>query len=229
MRKILFLLLFILTINVNAQESSNVVKWSPASLYFNSALFQWEQHVGKNGLILDIGIPINTSISGRFGITSNTVASSKVGLETVQVGYRFYISKQPIYGTYLEPYFKTQTLRGTIVCNNNLGTVNAYLYTNNFGLQLGKQWLFGKHFVLDFYPIGLELGRVNGSAISKSDTEDKAIIIENSFNTDVKSYLPKYVRSNYYVGRYQTEVSAQLHSSWYPSFRTGFMIGYKFK
>lgn len=231
MKKVLVILLMLLSYTTIAQNYETVVKFLPFNLKYNSPSFEIERLDCRNSLLVTVVLPYNSSISGRsFGkLYIDPKQYSNINLHTysTRVAYRHYTQLNKVFGLYYEGYFKCQTLdwSGDVRNKNiNMGNINGYLFTTNAGIQIGYQFLIKKKLVVDFYAIGLELGTINGGNNSKSTDLDKAKYMLEYTNRMTK-YIPTRVVE---ISTNINDVDMDIRSFSYPYFRSGISIGYRF-
>lgn len=238
MKKLFIVIMMLLaSYALQAQRYEDGVKFLPYNLHYNSATIEWEHQEGKNSLIVGIGIPYWSSILGRsygeFTLDNTNFNSAKLYTYTIRAAYRHYFSNTPMEGLYLEGYIKSQTLdwRTHIInpaTKTIAGALNGYFYTVSPGLQLGYQYMLNKHFLVDFYILGIEMCRVNGNAVSTSTSIADRNYTNGFVNDLANRYLPKNAQKLYSVSTDNTTANYKLEGFGYPWFRLGISVGYRF-
>lgn len=215
MKKLLTILLIVLSFTLNAQQYVDIVKIQPLSMIANSATFEWEHIENCNALTVTIGLPINGSTKKDW-----FNAPSKLHTYNIRAGYRHYTSNTLQF--YIEPYVKCQTIDWDSKLKQ--GWTEGYLFTTNAGFSLGYQATW-KHFIVDIYPIGFEIGRMNGRLDTYSKTSEDADFMEQ-YVSKLSNKLPN--NSPVHFSRYDNKVEAVLNLKTYYWIRSGISIGYRF-
>ena len=170
----LFLIL-ILGINTFAQDKpavspeKNVIKVNTLALFVLTGSVFYEREISDlNSLQLGVAYLGYKISDTRF---TGIILTPEV---------RFYVRKDALDGFYVAPYFRYQSFG----YNNteSVETEKGSLTTYGGGVALGRQWIFAKGFVLDFF-IG---GHYSGSSIDiTSGSEPTNIAKFEGFRTRV--------------------------------------------
>ena len=214
-KSIVIILLAIATI-AQAQRYTDIVKVQPLSLIGNSFTAEWEHIENHNAITVTIGLPVNgPSKKDWFN------APSDLHTYNVRAGYRHYTTDKR--RLYFEPYLKCQTIDWRSVLKQ--GFTDGYLFTTNAGVSLGYQ-ITWKQLVIDLYPLGVEVGRLNGGLDSYSKTEADARYM-TQYIADLSGKLPR--NSTVHIYQDGKNVNAVLDLKTYYWLRSGFSIGYRFQ
>ncbi len=250
MKKLIFYLFFLnINLAASAQEQnisefkpSNIVKFLPLSLPFNSISFEYERMISaKNSISMEIGIPDKKSIIGKYGIPINSdLKTAEFSVSALRGAFRHYTGKKSLpKGFYIEPYFKYQHLEGKASIDgvdnqgdNYSGKSDINFNTINIGCQLGFQFLIAKRISLDLYFLGLEGGLINGNITTTptSYTEYDPIILgvlKNVIDQKI-SEAPSIIRNNVSTTVTQNSILLKAHNVPYPWYRGGISIGFVF-
>jgi hypothetical protein len=163
---------------VDAQHQNITLKWAPTGLILGGLSLQGEYGFLKHSsLTAKIGIPVSRSQNAKY--SGNDAAMHMKALSFL-AGYRRYLSKRPMRGFYVEPFFTyahhtsdgmgSGTLDGSPVTmgfNNDYNGIGA-------GVQLGSQFIIGKRFVIDLFFFGPQ--------VTSSTNYFKAIDATNSIS-----------------------------------------------
>jgi len=220
----------------------NVVKFLPLNLQFNSVAFEYERMINfKNSLTLEIGLPSQKSIIGKYGINSNSdLKSAEFGTTTIMAAYRHYTGKRKLpKGFYIAPYLKYQQLTGragiTGVNDQSIpyaGNIDFKLNTINLGCQLGVQVLIAKRVSIDLYFLGLEGGYLSGNITTTpsltGQSQAVALGVLNDVISQNISKLPSFAKNKISVTETTTQVIVKADNIPYPWFRGGISIGFAF-
>jgi len=229
MKKILLIILLLISNSIFAQDNNWVARFSPQDLYFNQINIGVEFNQSKNSIIVDIGIPWNRQYYNKFNINHRNFSFDKLSSDVVRIAYRNYTSNNKKFGFYYEGYFKEQTIRSKFITQNPyVGVLNAYVYTTNLGAQLGYQFIMWHRVLADLYFFGIEAGRANGRVIGESNTTQQAIYLYNIIENSVNNNIPRYARKNFHEYIYGIHTAGELHSTIYPWIRSGISIVYRF-
>lgn len=212
----LIILLLAFTTMVQAQRYTDIVKVQPLSMIGNSLTAEWEHIEGRNALTVTVGVPVDAATKKNW-----FNAPSKLHTYNIRAGYRHYTGIQKTF--YLEPYLKCQTIDWGSKLKQ--GWTEGYLFTTNAGISVGYQVTW-KHLVLDIYPIGIEVGRMNGrlNTYSKSDADSEFM---ESYVRELSQRLPDGSEVN--ISRDAGRVEAVLNLKTYFWMRSGVSIGYRFQ
>lgn len=246
---ILFVVFAIFTMFAEAQDLDssrsqvkNVLKFHPFTLPFNSVSFEYERMINsKNAVSLQVGIPNQQSIMGKYGISANSdLKTAAFGSTIIRGAYRHYTGKSMLpKGFYIEPYLKYQHLNGGASIAGVDDSGDAYsgksdikFNTLNVGCQLGIQFLIAKKVSLDFYFFGLEGGIFNGNIATTptSYTEYNPYIlsvIKNVIDQNIAD-APALIRNKLTTTQTATQVIIHANNAFYPWFRGGISIGFAF-
>jgi len=220
----------------------NVVKFQPFTLPFNSISFEYERMINhKNSLTLQIAIPNQQSVMGKYGINSNSdLKTAEFGTKVLRGAYRHYTGKNNLpKGFYIEPYLKYQQLKGGASIagvddqgDPYSGKSEIKFNTINAGCQFGVQFLIVKRVSIDLYFLGLEGGILNGKIATTptSYTEyDPFIlgIIKNVIDQNI-AQAPAIVRNKLITTQTSTQVIINANNAPYPWIRGGISIGFAF-
>ena len=225
-----------------AFQLKNVVKFLPLNLPFHNVSFEYERMINpKNSLTLDIGLPFQKSIMGKYGINSNSdLKTAEFGTTAVRGAYRHYTGKQKLpKGFYIEPYLKYQQIKGnaSIEGTNSMeipyaGTSDINLHTLNIGCQLGIQFLIAKRVSVDLFFLGLEGGFLSGNITttptSSTQYDPITLAVLKEVITQNIADLPSFVKNKLSVTQTDTQVIVKATSMPYPWFRGGISIGFAF-
>ena len=220
----------------------NVVKFLPLNLQFNSVAFEYERMINvKNSVTLEIGLPSQKSIIGKYGINANSdLKTAEFGTTTLKAAYRHYTGKRKLpKGFYIEPYLKYQKIAGnaSIEGINDMdihyaGKADFKLNTINVGCQLGVQILIAKRVSVDLYFLGLEGGYLSGNITttpSISDQYDPIVLsVLNDVITQNITNLPSFVKNKISVKQTDNQVIVKANNIPYPFYRGGISIGFAF-
>ena len=212
MKKSIFILLLAIATTLSAQD---IVKIQPLSLIANSLTFEWEHIEGKKALIITIGIPVNSEAKKNW-----FNAPSDIHTYNIRAGLRKYTTEKK--RVYFEPYFKCQTIDWGSKLKQ--GWTEGYIFTTNAGISLGYQTTW-KHLVFDFYPLGIEVGRMNGRLETYSKTDSDAEFME-AYVRDLSGKLPN--NSPVHISRDAGKVEAVLNLKTYFWLRAGVSVGWRF-
>lgn len=212
MKKSIIILLLAIATTLNAQD---IVKIQPLSLIGNSLTFEWEHIEGRNAITVTVGLPVN-------GPTKKDWFNAPSDLHTynVRTGYRHYSTDKLRF--YVEPYLKCQTIDWDSKLKQ--GWTEGYLFTTNAGISLGYQLTF-KHLVVDLYPLGFEVGRMNGRLATYSKNAEDADFMEE-YAKDLSGKLPK--NSPAHFSKSDNRVEAVLNLKTYYWLRSGVSVGWRF-
>ena len=228
--------------NSDDYKIKNIVKFQPVTLPFNAVSFEYERMInGNNAVTLQVGIPNQKSIMGKFGINSNSdLKSAEFGSTIIRGAYRHYIGQSTLpKGFYIEPYLKYQQLKGGASIagvddhgDPYSGKSDVKFNTINMGCQLGIQFLIAKRVSLDLYFLGLEGGLLNGTIATTptSYTEYNPIILtvlKNVIDQNI-AQAPSFIRNKLTTTQTSTQVLINAKSAVYPWIRGGFSIGFAF-
>jgi len=223
------------TVAIN--QPNIAVKWAPTGLVLGSFSIQAEYNFGgKSSLTAKIGLPANTHHSFTY---ANNDADFSMKATSFLAGYRTYLSKKHLHGWYYEPYFKYvhQTGEGTEtgMLNNRPAT---FSFTNDYngvgvGVQLGTQFLIGKHFVIDLFLLGPEINSATNSfkAMEVSSTMPWTYHDARETENNIRNFIDQFPfirkRTNIFVDSENKRVSADFKGA-LPGIRTGVSIGFAF-
>ena len=229
--------------NSRDNERKNAIKFLPLTLSTNSVSFQYERMIDtKNSLSLQVGLPNQKSIIGKYGIGGTTdLKTAEFGTTTLRTAFRHYTGKQKsLKGFYIEPYLKYQHLKGVATLDgmNDLdipyaGVSDIKLNSFNLGCQLGIQFLIAKRVSLDFYFLGLEGGFLSGNMITTptpSNQYDNTIVLtvlKDVIDQKITD-LPSFIRKKLTSVQTDTQVIVKGRSIPYPLYRGGVSIGFTF-
>ncbi len=220
----------------------NVVKFLPINLQFNSVAFEFERMINiKNSVSLEIGLPSQKSIVGKYGINANSdLKTAGFGTTTLRAAYRHYTGKQKLpKGFYLEPYIKYQQIKGNASIEGvndaeipYAGTSDFKFNTLNMGCQLGVQFLIAKKVSIDLFFMGLEGGFLTGNiktTPSLSTQYDPIILsVLNEVIAQNIASLPSFIKNKLSVNQTDTQVIVKANNIPYPWFRGGVSFGIAF-
>ena len=236
--------LFALAQNQNSNELhlKNVLKFQPFNLPFNAFSFEYERMInGKNSVAIQIGIPNQQSIMGKYGITANSdLKTAAFGSAIIRGAYRHYTGKSGLpKGFYIEPYLKYQHLKGEASIagvddsgDPYSGKSDINFRTVNAGCQLGLQFLIAKRVSLDFYFLGLEGGLLSGNIATTptSYTEYNPFIlavIKNVIDQNI-AQAPAIIRNKITTTQTPTQIKINANNALYPWIRGGISVGFAF-
>ena len=244
--KTLFILFFLATQHISAQEiqndanqkiDKNIAKFNLIGFSING---QYERILSKR---VSIAISYRVLPSGKFlfrGLFPTTDPRARESLNNLIVSnsaitpeVRFYLGKKGFgQGFYLAPFFRSAKFGGNgigidfTLDNGQTATFNmeGNVKANTFGLLIGAQWKLGRNLWLDWQIIGPHYGSGNGnvtgiSNISLSPTE--RINLENALR-DIS--IP-FIKQNVSVSPNQAIVN--LNGPW-AGLRTGLSLGFDF-
>ena len=216
MKTTIFLFLMVISINLQAQRYTDIVKFQPLATIANSVTFEWEHIEGRKSLIVAIGLPVDGEAKKDwFNAPSNLHTSN------IMAGLRLYATVKK--RAYIQPFAKCQTIDW---CSElKQGKTDGYLFTTSAGISIGYQVVF-KHFIFDFYPLGLEFGRVNGDLKTYSGSRSDGDYMYSYINNFAEK-LPRNPRLD--ISRNGNEFTADLAPTTFFWLRSGFSIGYKFQ
>jgi hypothetical protein len=239
MKKTLFLLLAIFRLHftyaqdIETPSLNTTLKWAPAGLILGNISIQGEYSFGKQSLTAKIGIPVNSHHTLQYD-GKDAVFDMKA--MSFLAGYRVYLSKRPLKGLYLEPYFKYvhHSSEGTGVGKFSYRNVNLN-FTNEFngagfGIQLGSQFKIGKRFILDFYFLGLEINSASNDfkAVERAPNSTWTIAEAQDAKRDIRNFINKFpfLKNNTTVMADATNrtVAANFKGA-IPGFRIGLALG----
>jgi hypothetical protein len=220
-------------------QRKNVVKFLPATLPFHSVSFEYERMINnKNSIALQIGLPNQKSIMGKYGIDANSdLKTAEFGTTTIRAAYRHYTGKKKLpKGFYIEPYLKYHHFKANASIEgvndqqiSYAGTSDVKLNSLNMGCQLGVQFLIVKRVTLDLYFLGLEGGFLNGNIITTPTPNDAITLSAIKEVIDQKiADLPSFIGNKLTSTQTENQVIVNANSTPYPMIRGGISIGIAF-
>ena len=233
------LLLVFISLHSAAQEEKQfsptvTIKWAPTGLIAGNVSLQAEYNIaGKNSLTGKIGIPSNTKRQLEY---DGKDVDFTMKATSFLAGYRRYLSKKPMHGLYVEPYFKYVHHTAEGVGTGRLDNRNVTLhFTNNYngygiGAQLGAQFLVGKRFTIDLFFLGPEINAANNDlkAVEVSNTVPWTQVEANDAERDIKQFLDQFPfiknRTTVIVDRENKRVMAHFKGA-LPGYRAGVSFG----
>ena len=230
--------LFAQNMDYSGANYKNVVKFLPINLVFHSISFEYERMInGRNSAIIGIGIPYQNPMGDNVGTAAQADFKSRdFGTMHIRAAYRHYTGKtQQAKGFYLEPYLKYQRIKGTAeisgvddqTSQSYSGSLDAKLYSYNFGFQLGAQFLIAKKITVDLYFLGLEAGFLSGNANAITPNSQSASIIRTKVQEAVDD-LPSGMSNHFTISQTGNVVNAKASNALYPWYRGGVSIGIAF-
>lgn len=233
------LLLVICSVRLIAQEDKPynpavTIKWAPTGLLVGSVSLQVEYNIaGKNSLTGKIGIPSNTK--RQFEYDGKDVDFTMKATSFL-AGYRRYLSKRPMRGLYLEPYFKyvhhisegvgTGTLDSRTVTMNFTNNYNAY----GIGAQFGAQFLVAKRITIDLFFLGPEINSADNAlkAVEISNTIPWTQVEAQDAERTIREFIDQFPfiknRTTIMVDRDNKRVMANFKGA-LPGYRAGVSFG----
>ena len=221
-----------------ATTSPNItVKWAPTGYILGNLSLQGEYNFGgKNSLTAKIGLPVSARHSFTF---DEKDADFTLKATSFLAGFRTYFSKKHLRGFYYEPFFKYvhHTSEGT--GTGSLSSRSAvFNFTNDYngvgvGVQLGAQFLLGKHFVLDLFFLGPEINSASNSfkAVDVSNTLPWTYDDQWEAERQIRKFIDQFpfIRNKTVVmiDRENKRVIADFKGA-LPGLRTGVSIGFAF-
>jgi hypothetical protein len=227
---------------VTDYQSKNLIKFLPFTLPFNSVSFEYERLINpKNSVVLQVGIPNQQSIMGKYGINPNSDLKTAVfGSTIIRGGYRHYTGKSRLpKGFYLEPYLKYQHFKGDASIagvddqgDPYSGNSEIKLNTVNLGCQMGVQFLIAKRVSLDLYFLGLEGGLLSGKIVTTPTTNSEynpiiLSVLKNVIDQNIAD-APAMIRNKLSTTQTASQVIVNLSSTPYPWIRGGISLGFAF-
>jgi len=222
----------------SATYKKNVVKFLPVNISLNSISFEYERMIDPNySLSLGIGIPIQGSIIGKYGIDDHSnLKKADFSSMHLRAALRYYTGNKMLpKGFYIEPYLKYQHINADAKYEglNNLnntykGDLTAKLNTYNLGVQIGYQFLISNTVTIDLYFLGLEGGLAFGKITSTSISNPSDA---NDIEADIKKTvadLPFFIKNWLTVTKENNQVFVEANKLQYPWYRAGFSIGIAF-
>jgi hypothetical protein len=210
------------------------LKWAPTGLILGNLSFQGEYGFGKkSSLTAKIGIPVNRMYEATYDDNNADISMKALSF---LAGYRIYLSKQPLKGFYIEPFFKyvhhTSEGTGVGMLDNEEVTMN---FTNDYnaagiGAQLGTQFRIGKRVVIDLFFFGPELNSAknNFKAVDISNSSAWNAIQSNEAEQDIREFLDEFPfirkKVDVMVDANNRTVRANFKGA-LPGVRTGVSIG----
>lgn len=214
MKRILLLVLMFTSLMLSAQKYVDIVRFQPTSLIVNSSLLEWEHREGNKAIIVAVGLPFNRKpVKDWFNAPDSKLHTYSVAFE-----YRHYYAK----GFYGGVRIGCQSIDWE--SKLKYGKADGYIFTTNLTLQPGYE-LIMKRFVIDFYPVGIQLGMANGKLDGYANNSSES---ENMYNhvKRLGDKLPNNARVK--ISQDRTIINAETKVFPYPWLRSGISIGYKF-
>ena len=170
--------------------SRHFVKLNLPGIFINNYSLQYEYALSRkfslalNARIMPASpIPYQSAFTADAGVDdasiNNTLDMLRISNKAITPELRFYLSKRGYgRGFYFAPFFRyaqynTSGLRFEFDDNTADTTywinLDGNLKTQTYGLLLGAQWHLGKHMVLDWWILGPQFGRSNGSFKGTTD------------------------------------------------------------
>jgi hypothetical protein len=228
MKKILFVISFVVLMFTAFGQKANVIKLLPLSLHYNSIGFEWEHQEGRSSIIVGVGLPYESSIMDRkyksFHINPNDYYFASLHTYSIKLGYRYYLKD----GIYAEGLVNSSSLHWQSLMKNKTtisGKLDGYFYSVGFGGKLGYQKVFKCGLVIDTYA-GINLNRVNGNSMLNSSTLIGSEYTKKFVNNLIDTYLPNNAKVINYSDNGITHY--KLNTFTYPLFYPGVSIGYRF-
>lgn len=229
---------------ITTQKQENLVKLNLAGLVFKNFNLQYEHTLSRKfslALAISImpsrGIPLKNSIISSLDVTDtdvkNTIEKLNISSFSIAPEVRFYVGKKGYgKGLYLAPYVKYTSLKTTnmvFTYQNILNVSSSIELSGNFntiagGLQVGAQWMLGKHICVDWWIIGAHYGSGNGNytgITSKMLGPEEQADLKKQLDDVNLPIISKTVTVS------TNGATVQLNGPW-ASFRTGLCIGYRF-
>jgi Protein of unknown function (DUF3575) len=235
---------FVASKKVVTQKQENLVKLNLAGLIFKNLNLQYEHTLSRKfSLALTVSImptrniPFKNSIISSLDVTDtdvkNTIEKLNISSFSIAPEVRFYVGKKGYgRGLYLAPYVKYTSLKTAnmvFTYQNILNVSSTIELSGNFntiagGLQVGAQWMLGKHMCIDWWIVGAHYGSGNGAY---TGTTNK--ILGADEQADLKKQLDDVSLPliNKTVTVYANGATVKLNGPW-ASVRTGLCIGYCF-
>ena len=228
-------ILLLLGLNCFCQKAAyTAFKWAPSGLILGNLSLYGEYSFGRKSLTAKLGIPVNTRQTLRY---DDRDASFRMKATSFLAGYRSYLSRKPMKGLYLEPFFKyvhhSSEGTGRGLMGGHLVTMD---FTNEyngagFGLQLGVQFLIAKRIVVDVYVPGpeLNLARNTLKAHETSSYLPWTNSDANDVEQDMRAFIDKFPfirkRTALMVDQKHKTVTANFNGL-LPGIRAGIAVGF---
>ncbi len=165
MKKLIYTLALLAGTTMAAQAQTNAIKLNVTSVFVATGNVAFEHKLSDK-----------TSFQLGAYYTGFSILDTKFSGFGITPEYRFYLSGESMQGFFLGPYLRYTHLNlksGDYNTYNNQGQSTttrdeASLNTFGGGVNVGYQWIFGEHFVLEpFLRVGYNGGSIN--TISGSD------------------------------------------------------------
>jgi hypothetical protein len=226
--------LICISLHGTAQKATGVtLKWSPLGLLTGNLGLHGEYSYGRKSLTARIGIPVTARRNIEY---DHKNAAFKMKATTFMAGYRTYLSRKPLKGLYLEPYFNYvhHSSEGEGIADIQ-GEVVRMAFTNQyngggFGLQLGAQFLIQKRIVIDLFFIGpsLNVSSNNLKATEISSYIPWTTVQASEVEGDIREFIDQFpfIRNgtSIMVDKNHKTVTANFKGA-LPGFRTGVSFG----
>jgi hypothetical protein len=193
MKKLILLILIVLTLQVKGQYSDQF-KLYPIDFYYNSAKVGWVHKEGVQAISIMMGLPISGEAKHNWFIVPSNLRTY-----SCEFAYCHYFNKL---------YLETDIASRTYDFNNNqsIGTTQGYLYTTTLGIKTGIDLVVNKRIVINFF-VGGEFGNCNGSTESIAST---MLDVDNMlvYITQLTQKLPK--RADPYIIKEGRNIKARV-------------------
>jgi hypothetical protein len=219
-------------------EPNVAFKWAPTGLLLGSLSLQAEYSFApKHSLTAKIGVPVKTRHQFEY---EGDNADFDMRATSFMAGYRTYLSRRSkMQGIYLEPFFKYvhHTSEGFSTGRLNYQDVE-WNFTNDYnaygiGLQLGAQFIIGKHLTIDLFLLGPEINKAsnNFKAIDISQSLPWSPIESREAEKDIREFLDQFpfLHNNVdvLINSSDKTVNAKFNGA-LPGLRTGISFGFAF-
>jgi hypothetical protein len=233
MKKIFFVIAFLLTVSVFAQE--NNIKLGIGGIAMGDYSLSYERLITpKSTINANFGY-LNLEW-GALPVVSLSDISSDVKLNQIKSGlhssidYRFYAGKKDnLRGIYFAPYVRYWDYKFVMddEIDGTIFDINTKVWSIGLGFQMGYQWLVSDKISIDWYFLGFGAEWLNtsaayvtqnGSAFNYSTIEDDVLGVFDGF-----TFVEKRLTTEPVDDRLKINLPV-----WLPGVKTGISIGYAF-
>ncbi|HRI79655.1 MAG TPA: DUF3575 domain-containing protein [Cyclobacteriaceae bacterium] len=212
----------------------NIIKLNLSSLmvYKDAALVEFEHVVNKKqSFSIQAGF-VSVALGSFLGSDSiRLVNFTRNGGFSVTADYRFYLLKESKdgapHGVYIGPYIAYINMQNesNLTLGKNANTMTTKIEILSFGIELGYQFLLGKHWTLDFILIGPSLTNY------KTSMHLALPVNTGDPNTVYQKVLEAMANRFPVVGSLINDQSADFKGNldgWNAGFRYSMHVGYRF-
>ncbi len=229
------------SVNDGEYHPKNVFKTNLLGIVFKNYSLTYERVLNKHfSASLELrsmpstSIPfINVLAKQSNDLISDNLKAMKLSGFGIMPEIRFYPLKGYGRGFYLGAFYKNISYKADnfVFKYDSEGqtqsiNIEGKLSTNTFGLEIGKQWMIGKHFVLDWIILGVQYGTAKASFDGQS-TQAMTPDQQESLRDGLNSIDVPFVKTEKDVNVGSRSAHLGITSPWI-GLRSGFSIGFCF-